>query len=634
MLYKQRVWIIGVFYVALFSLSFLLAWALQFDFSLPSVALLSSLLPVLVLFRLAALRRYGLLHVYWTHNGLAEMLDIFKAVALGSLAFFVVAHLVLGNYDLPASVYVIEALTSMGMLAGIRVTAILISRQAAIRGPKKRRVLVVGAGSAAALLIREMSPTDMLPVACVDDDRFKRGARIHGVAVLGNVDDLPAIAEAESAQEIFIAIPSATGSQMRRITAACGKAGLPCRTMPSVRDLLAGRELVSQLREIDVEDLLGRDPITLDLTAVRQRIAGKVVMVTGAAGSIGSELCRQLIRQEPAKLIALDQAETALFYLQLQLTKETSGDRVSYVVEDVANTERLSQILQEEKVDVIFHAAAYKHVPMVETNVRAALENNVFALRRLLNAAEEAGCDSFVLISTDKAVHPTSFMGATKRIGELMLAARTGQRMRSVAVRFGNVLGSQGSVIPVFKEQIQTEGRITITHPEITRYFMTIPEAVSLVLQGFTIGNAGDILVLDMGSPIRIMDLAHSLIRLCGKTSSEVRIEITGLRKGEKLHEELFYQRERQLPTTHRKVKRTQSDTIDWPALTAALDELQVSSKFEDEGSVRRKVNSIVPEYIHAPVPDDAEEPSRPAAPAPVYVPPLAQAATATGTPS
>jgi FlaA1/EpsC-like NDP-sugar epimerase len=270
---------------------------------------------------------------------------------------------------------------------------------------------------------------------------------------------------------------------------------------------------------------------------------------------------------------------------------------------------------------------------MVESNVRAALENNVFALRRLLDAAEHSGCDSFVLISTDKAVHPTSFMGATKRIGELMLAARSGRNMRSVVVRFGNVLGSQGSVIPVFKEQIQKEGRITITHPEITRYFMTIPEAVSLVLQGFTIGDAGDILVLDMGSPIRILDLAHSLIRLCGKSSHEVRIEITGLRKGEKLHEELFYQRERQLPTSHPKVKRTQSEPIDLSALSAALEELQLAARFEDEGSIRRKVNTVVPEYIHAPVPEEnqASEQAPSMAPASVFAT-FARAAAATGT--
>jgi FlaA1/EpsC-like NDP-sugar epimerase len=322
-------------------------------------------------------------------------------------------------------------------------------------------------------------------------------------------------------------------------------------------------------------------------------------MVTGAAGSIGSELCRQILAYAPAKLIVLDQAETPMFYLQLQLTKLPAGDRVVYAVADVANTSRMRRILGEGAVDIIFHAAAYKHVPLVELNIRGALTNNVLAVPPLLDVAEECGCEAFVLISSDKAVEPTSFMGATKRLGELMLAARPKKNMRCVSVRFGNVLGSQGSVIPVFKEQIEKDSRITITHPEITRFFMTIPEAVSLVLQAFTIGEHGDILVLDMGSPVRILDLAHSLIRQCGKSPSEIKIEFVGLRPGEKLHEDLFYPRERQLPTTNRKVKRTQSEIIPWPALWAHLEDLISLTNSGTEISIRAKMKEIIPEYSY-----------------------------------
>jgi FlaA1/EpsC-like NDP-sugar epimerase len=339
--------------------------------------------------------------------------------------------------------------------------------------------------------------------------------------------------------------------------------------------------------------------VRLDNNVVREQIVGKVILVTGAAGSIGSELCRQILRHSPAKLIALDQSETPMFYLQLQLTKESAGDRVVYAVADVANTSRMRRILSEGAVDTVFHAAAYKHVPLVELNIRGALNNNVFALPPLLDVAEECGCEAFVLISSDKAVQPTSFMGATKRLGELILAARPKQNMRCVSVRFGNVLGSQGSVIPVFKEQIEKEGRITITHPEITRYFMTIPEAVSLVLQAFTLGEHGDILVLDMGNPVRILDLAHSLIRQCGKSPSEIKIEFIGLRPGEKMYEDLFYPGERKFGTGNRKVKRTKSEIIAWPALCDHLEDLISLANSGTEISIRAKMKEIIPEYSY-----------------------------------
>jgi FlaA1/EpsC-like NDP-sugar epimerase len=462
---------------------------------------------------------------------------------------------------------------------------------------------VVGAGDAAGSLIRQIRHSEFIPVACVDDDLFKHGARIHGVPVVNTIDRLSVVVSAYDAQEIFIAIPSATGPQMQRITKVCEQTGLHYRTVPKLEDLLLGRVSVSQLREVNIEDLLGRDSVQLDNNVVREQIVGKVILVTGAAGSIGSELCRQILRHSPAKLIALDQSETPMFYLQLQLTKESAGDRVVYAVADVTNTSRMRRILAEGAVDTIFHAAAYKHVPLVELNIRGALNNNVFALAPLLDIAEECGCEAFVLISSDKAVQPTSFMGATKRLGELILAARPKGHMRCVSVRFGNVLGSQGSVIPVFKEQIEKEGRITITHPEITRFFMTIPEAVSLVLQAFTVGEHGDILVLDMGNPVRILDLAHSLIRQCGKSPAEIKIEFVGLRPGEKMYEDLFYPGERKFGTTNRKVKRTQSEIIAWPALCAHLEDLISLTNSGTEVSIRAKVKEIIPEYSYQPVP-------------------------------
>jgi FlaA1/EpsC-like NDP-sugar epimerase len=571
-------------------------------------------LPLLVLSRLAALIIFKLVHGYWNHSGVTDVVDIIKALSLGTIAFVVSVRVVIGAQAFPFSIYLIEVMTTAAALAGVRLSALAFSNTRSIRQrqDKSYRVIVVGAGDAAGSLIRQIRHSEFIPVACVDDDLFKHGARIHGVPVVNTIDRLSVVLSAYDAEEILIAIPSATGPQMQRISKLCQQTGLRYRTVPKLEDLLLDRVSVSQLREVNIEDLLGRDPVQLDLSQVRNQIAGKVVMVTGAAGSIGSELCRQVLAYCPAKLIVLDQAETPMFYLQLQLTKLPGGDRVVYAVADVANTSRMRRIIGEGAVEIIFHAAAYKHVPLVELNIRGALNNNVLAVPPLLDVAEECGCESFVLISSDKAVQPTSFMGATKRLGELILAARPKKRMRCVSVRFGNVLGSQGSVIPVFKEQIEKEGRITITHPEITRFFMTIPEAVSLVLQAFTVGEHGDILVLDMGNPVRILDLAHSLIRQCGKSPSEIKIEFVGLRPGEKMYEDLFYPGERKFGTTNRKVKRTQSEIIAWPALCAHLEDLVSLTNSGTEVSIRAKMKEIIPEYSYQPelvqVPNEPDE--------------------------
>ncbi len=601
----QRFWAITLFHFLLIATSIVIAWLLRFDFRIPFPALLFGCMPVLILSRVVALARFNLLHGYWRHSGVTDVVDIGKAVALGSLVFFVTTRYVFRRYEFPLSIYIIEAIITAAGLAGARLCAMALKSRTLVGSVmrQKRRVIIAGAGEAASLLIREMLRTEFVPVACLDDDVFKHGARIHGVPVVGTIDAIETVVKACNAEELFIAIPSANSAQMQRISRICERASVRYRTVPNLHDLLMGRGSISQLREVSVEDLLGRDPVQLDLSTVRRQIIGKVVLVTGAAGSIGSELCRQILAYSPAKLIVVDQAETPMFYLQLQLTKQPAGDRVVYAVADVANTMRMRRILSDGGVEIIFHAAAYKHVPLVELNIRGALNNNVVALSPLLDVAEECGCEAFVLISSDKAVQPTSFMGATKRLGELILAARPKKNMRCVSVRFGNVLGSQGSVIPVFKEQIEKEGRITITHPEITRFFMTIPEAVSLVLQAFTLGDHGDILVLDMGNPVRILDLAHSLIRQCGKSPSEVKIEFIGLRPGEKMYEDLFYPTERRFGTTNRKVKRTKSEIIAWPALCSHLEDLITLANSGTEMSIRAKVKEIIPEYSYHTVP-------------------------------
>jgi FlaA1/EpsC-like NDP-sugar epimerase len=397
--------------------------------------------------------------------------------------------------------------------------------------------------------------------------------------------------------EILIAVPSATGKQMQRFVRICEECGMRFKTVPALRDIIAGQGDIREFRDVHLEDLLGRDPVEIDLGAVREQIQGHVVLVTGAAGSIGSELCRQILQYGPSKLLCVDQSETGIFYLEQELGRLIATESIVFCVADVSDTERMRELFSEHRPDAVFHAAAYKHVPMMERNVHEAVKNNVFALLNLLDVAEEGGCGSFVVISSDKAVNPTSIMGATKRIGELIVACRATSGMRCVSVRFGNVLGSNGSVVPVFQEQLRRSQPLRITHPEIKRFFMTAREAVSLVLQAYVIGKAGDTLVLDMGEPVRILDLARTLIRLSGRSVREVGITFTGLREGEKLNEELFYDSEEVQATSFEKIKRIRSALMGWAQLQRYLSELRISVSLSGAGLVRQKIKQIVPEY-------------------------------------
>jgi FlaA1/EpsC-like NDP-sugar epimerase len=387
---------------------------------------------------------------------------------------------------------------------------------------------------------------------------------------------------------------------MCRLVAICKEAGVAFRTVPAIAELIAGRVILQQVRDVSLTDLLGRIPVDLDLESVREHIRGRVVMVTGAAGSIGSELCRQIRAYKPKLLLCLDQNETGSFHLQRQLAEDgdPSDDRTIFCVADFSNPERMRNIFLAHGVEIVFHAAAYKHVPMMETNVEEAVSNNIFGLLALLNVAESSNCSSFVMISSDKAVNPTNVMGCTKRVGELILAAWPGQAMRCVSVRFGNVLGSNGSVIPLFQEQICHNQPITITHPEITRFFMSVSEAVSLVLQAFAIGRNGDILVLDMGKPVRITDLAETLVRLSGRSCQEFKF--IGLRPGEKLYEELFYPEERVFPSACEKIACTESVRLAWPALKRLLDELYVAVSLGKRTSIIEHLHQIVPQFAYA----------------------------------
>lgn len=596
----HTLWILSL-QLFLFFLSLVLAWLLRFEFKLPQFNVLLAAFPVLALVRLGALIKFKLLHGYWRYTGASDAQDVLKAIATGSVLFYLIERWVLGVTAFPLSIYFIEAMLSAAFLGAIR----FLSRsalQAIERGhvplSKQSAVLIVGAGAAGMTLVRALPRTAFTAVGFVDDDPNKAGARFCGVPVLGTIGQLPGITQRWSIDEVLIAIPSATGEQMRHIVDLCHQARVPYRTIPNYVELIDKNITADQLREVRFEDLLGREAIHLAAAGAQEELAGKVVVVTGAAGSIGSELCTQVRAQLPAKLICVDQDESGLFFLQQRLEQQSPAIETEYCVANISNRRRMRQILAGQDAEVIFHAAAYKHVPLMEANVVEAISNNIFGLISLLDVAVECGCRSFVAISSDKAVNPTSVMGCTKRIGELILAARPHGEMRCISVRFGNVLGSQGSVIPLFEEQIRKHGKVTVTHPEITRFFMTISEAVSLVLQGFALGRHGEILVLEMGEPMRIVDMVRMLTRLLGKSDNEVEITYTGLRHGEKLYEELFYDSEVPLPTECGKVMRARGKLMSWDVLSDSLDELRaLVGSSADDAALCHKLSQIVPEY-------------------------------------
>ena len=599
MLLRLRFWFILAFDTILFGASLIGAWLLRFEFTLPRRDILFAALPILVLMRLAALGRFKLLRGYWRYTGISDIADIVKATALGSLGFLVIERWLLGIKAFPITIYCLEALLVAGGLCGARLFSRVLAQsvRGAWRGRSEKTAIIVGAGDAAERLLNDLPRCGYMAVGLVDDEPAKIGGRIHGVSVIGSIDDLPQLVRKRAVEEVLIAIPSATGRQMRRITALCEKSGARFRMIPGMSDLINGKVTAEQLRDVKLDDLLGREPIHFDLQAVRRQLTGKVVMVTGAAGSIGSELCAQLLYYKPSKLVCLDQDESALFFLEQKIGDAAAKVCAEYCVADVADRQRMKGIISAAGVDVIFHAAAYKHVPMMETNTSEAVRNNVLALKSLLDVAEQCGCADFLMISSDKAVNPTNVMGCTKRVCELIMAAKPNSKMRRVSVRFGNVLGSQGSVIPVFQEQIRKQGIVTVTHPDITRFFMTIPEAVSLVLQAFTIGKHGEILVLEMGQPIKIVDVARTLVRLCGKSEDDVEIVFTGLRKGEKLHEELFYASESAFRTDVEKIFCTSSKLMSWPVLHEHLRELEGMVYASTDTMIREKLKQIVPEY-------------------------------------
>jgi len=437
-------------------------------------------------------------------------------------------------------------------------------------------------------------------IGFIDDDVSKQGIDIHGIPVLGTVEQLPKICKERSIEEIAIAMPSASHQQLRRVIQVCEGTKIRFRTVPSITDIASGKYRVSQIRDVDINDLLGRESVQLDLDLIEAFAKGKTILVTGAGGSIGSEMCRQLCNFNPGLLLLVEQAENPLFYIEQELHQRFPAVSIKALICDIADRIRVGQIFEKYSPRVVIHAAAHKHVPLMELNPGEAIKNNVIGTQNLADVADEYGTTNFVMISTDKAVNPTSIMGSSKRIAEMYVQdlSRT-SKTHFVTVRFGNVLGSDGSVVPIFKKQIAEGGPVTITHPEMKRYFMTIPEASQLVLQAATMGKGGEIFVLDMGEPVKIVDLARELITLSGfRPGEDIEMTFTGPRPGEKLFEELSVEGEDMQRTTHPKIRIWRNIPMDRDKLRAGINELIAVARTESYSQIVERVKELVPEYI------------------------------------
>ena len=578
------------------------AYLLRFNFDLPAnfAAELELTLIWVVPLQMAIFWQFGLYRGIWRYASTADLRRIVLAVLLSAAAIPLLFWMLRLGLVVPRSVLVINPLLLILLMGGSRFVYRMWKEQGLYGAIKLRGepVLVLGAGDAAASLAKELSrSSDWRLVGFLDDNTERHGRTLNGIRVLGGLDSLKEWAERLGVSQVIIAMPSSSHQQRKRAIQLCNAAKVKALTVPSFDDLMSGKVAVSQLRAVELDDLLGRDPVKLDDAGLHGLLTGKVVMVTGAGGSIGSELCRQIARFAPTRLVLLEQSEFALYTIEQELKQAFPALDFACLVGDVRDAARVDEVMRQHRPAALFHAAAYKHVPLMEQhNAWQAIRNNVLGTWTVAQAAQRNGVGKFVMISTDKAVNPTNVMGASKRLAEMVCQAlQPAGNTRFVMVRFGNVLGSTGSVIPKFREQIARGGPITVTHPEITRYFMSIPEAAQVVLQAGLMGQGGEIFVLDMGEPVRIVDLAKDLIRLSGFTEEEVKIEFTGLRPGEKLYEELLADSEHTLTTPHPKLRIARARQADAAWLEKLLEWTE-SITMPDE-QVRAALRDWVPEY-------------------------------------
>jgi FlaA1/EpsC-like NDP-sugar epimerase len=551
--------------------------------------------------QLVAFLLFGLYRGIWRFASLPDIMRILKAVLVGTVVGVALLFVFTRAGGVPRSVPVIHAILLVMLLSGPRLVYRLLKDRHLDLAPGKR-VLIVGSGKAGEMLARDILRNrrgDFKPVAFVDDKQRRQGREIHGLPVAGTSKHIPELVEELSIDIIMLAIPSASSSQMRRVVEFCESAGVPFRSVPQLNDLMSGNVQINHLRQISIEDLLGRNPVSLDWQAIDNTLAGKVILVTGAGGSIGSELCRQLAKLNPAKLVLLENSEFNLYSIDMELQKRYPELNLDCQLGDITDQVFTESVFREYRPEVVFHAAAYKHVPMLENRIRQAMRNNVLGTRIVAEMANKFSSDVFVMVSTDKAVNPANIMGASKRAAEIFCQnLNSHSNTRFITVRFGNVLGSAGSVIPLFRKQIEAGGPVTVTDPRMERYFMTIPEACQLIMQTVVMGQGGEIFVLDMGEPIKISYLAEQMIHLSGRTlGQDIQIEYIGLRPGEKLYEELFHEKEALDKTSHEKVLLAHHRQVDWQWLNQVMQQMSEASDRLDNQQLRDLLGLLVPEH-------------------------------------
>jgi len=578
------------------------AYVLRFNLDTPPDWALQQairLLPMVFVVQTALFWHFGLYKGVWRFASLPDLVRISKAVGMGLLVIWLVMWL--ADFR-PRSVFLLYGILLLGLLGGPRFLYRWFKDHGIYHKPGKR-VVIVGAGRAGEMLVRDLlrqENLDYQPVAFVDDDPGKSGREIHGFPVVGKCDLIPSIVDKESIDLVLIAMPSASAEQMRAIVEICERSGVEFRTLPSMQDMVSGKAVVGSLRAVSIEDLLGREPVSLEWGAIRNGLAGKTVLVTGGGGSIGSELCRQISELQPKHLVILESSEFNLYTIEKELGQRFPQLQLSACLGSVVDTVLVDHVFKQHRPDVVFHAAAYKHVPMLEGQTREAITNNIFGTRCVAEAADRYKAGQFVLISTDKAVNPTNIMGASKRAAEIFCQNFNRRSpVRFITVRFGNVLDSAGSVVPLFRQQIENGGPVTVTHPDIKRFFMTIPEASLLILQAGIMGKGGEIFVLDMGEPIKISYLAEQMIRLSGKVpGDEIEIVYSGLRPGEKLFEELFYEQEPPIGTAHEKIFLAKYREVDWEKMMAKMAAMQQACDDYDNDRLDALLKEMVPEFI------------------------------------
>jgi FlaA1/EpsC-like NDP-sugar epimerase len=605
---RHRLWQVAVD-AALIAAAWVLSWYVRFEGdSRPVyydrylewdvvVLVVGIMLPVFIAF--------GFYNRWWRYVSTQDMWGVLRGVVVAVVAAYLVFTLLdFHPASVPRGIWIIDLLLLLAFAMGVRLLARTLIERPSARAvvARGKEVLIVGAGDAAQLMLREMLRNPSLgytPIGLVDDDPRKKNVRLHGVRVLGTSAELPALLRDRRPDEVLIAIPSAAGDVRERIVEVARAASVPVKTLPGLHELIAGDfNLAGQIRPVEVEDLLGREPVEVDLPANAGYLADEVVLVTGAGGSIGSELCRQIARMGPTRLVLVDNAEPGLFEIERELVDERDFHATAAVLGDAGNRTKMRQVFEKYRPTVVFHAAAYKHVALVEANPLEAVRNNTLVTRTVADLTVEFGAKRFVLVSTDKAVNARGVMGATKALCEWIVESwghRDDTQTRFCAVRFGNVLASSGSVIPIFRKQIARGGPVTVTHAEMTRFFMTIPEAVQLIIQAGAIGGRGQVYVLDMGEPVKITDLAETMIRLSGKEPGrDIAIEFVGARPGEKLHEELWSGTETVIPSSHEAIMLVTRPPIDQPWLEDELDEL---ARLVDDGETLEligRLNAIV----------------------------------------